>query len=263
MTSRWLRPLRQVFPPLLWGAMVLLAWEWFVKLRDIKPFLLPAPSAIWRQMQTNRTGIIDTAKATGTNALIGLLLGVLLGVAVAFVAQRFGLVRQVISPVSAALNTMPIVALGPIFYNLFGATSDVARRFVVVLVVFFPVFVNMLKGLTQVDPVHEELMRSYAAGDSKFLLLVRLPNSLPFLLTGIRIAASLSVIAAVVVEYFGGLQNGLGSRVSSAMKLSATPKAWAYIAAACALGLLFYVAALVLEIVAMPWQTKRKAAASA
>ncbi len=263
MKARFSLYLGKITPPFAWGAFVLVAWEWVVKWRKIKPFLLPAPSAIWQQLVKNKTGIWRTASATGTNAVIGLVIGVVLGVGVALIAQRFGLVRQVISPFSAALNTMPIVALGPIFYNLFGATSDVARRFVVVLVVFFPVFVNMLKGLTQVDPTHEELMRSYAAGDSALLRLVRLPNALPFLLTGIRIAASLSVIAAVVVEYFGGLQNGLGSRVGSAMKLSATAKAWAYIAAACLMGLAFYLSALLLERLAMPWQAKRKAASSA
>jgi NitT/TauT family transport system permease protein len=80
-------------PPLAWGALVLLAWEWLVKWRHIKPFVLPAPSAIWRQFGTNRTGIVETAKATGTNALIGLVLGALLAVGVAFIAQRFGLLR--------------------------------------------------------------------------------------------------------------------------------------------------------------------------
>ena len=95
----------QLIPPVAWGAFVLVAWEWFVKWRRIKPFLLPAPSAIWAQMKTNHRGIIDTAKATGTNALVGLVVGVLLGVAVAFIAQRFRPIRGVISPVSAALNT--------------------------------------------------------------------------------------------------------------------------------------------------------------
>ncbi len=258
-----MKRLTSALPALLWGIACLFAWETFVNVRDIKPFVLPAPSAIWTAFQANRTGIIDTAKATGTNALIGLLLGTLLGILVAFIGQRFRRVRQSLSPLSSALNTMPIVALGPIFYNLFGATSDVARRAVVALVVFFPIFVNTLKGLTQVDPVHEELLRSYAASDTDTLRLVRVPNALPFLLTGLRIAASLSVIAAVVVEYFGGLQNGLGSRVSSAMKLSATAKAWAYIAAACVLGLSFYIAALLLERVIMPWQAKRKSSISA
>ena len=103
-------------------------------------------------------------------------------------------------------------------------------------------------------------MQSYAASDTQVLRQVRLPNALPFLLTGLRIGASLAVIAAVVVEYFGGLQNGLGSRVTSAMKQSATAKAWAYIGAACALGLLFYVAAVVIEWLAMPWQRRRSSA---
>jgi NitT/TauT family transport system permease protein len=257
------RRVAQIVPPILWGALFLLAWERFVIWKKIKPFLLPAPSAIWKQLTTNRKGILQTATVTGTNALVGLLIGLLLGVAVAFLAERFSVVRGLLAPISAAVNTMPIVALGPVFYNLFGSTSDVARRFVVALVAFFPVFVNTIKGLTQVEPVHEELMRSYAAGNSAFLRLVRIPNALPFILTGLRIAASLSVIAAVVVEYFGGLQNGLGNRVSSAVNQSANAKAWAYIAGACALGLLFYVAALLLERISMPWATKRKASSSA
>lgn len=250
----------QIVPPLAWGALFLFGWERFVIWRDIKPFLLPAPSAIWEQLRVNKSGIWQTAINTGTNAVIGLVAGIFVGFMVAFVAQRFEIVRALIAPLGAALNTMPIVALGPVFYNLFGSTSDTARRVVIGLVAFFPVFVNTLRGLTEVDPVHTELMRSYAASESAFLRLVRLPNALGFTITGIRIAASLSVIAAVVVEYFGGLQNGLGSRAASAMKLSATAKGWAYVAAACALGLCFYLFAVILERLAMPWQARRRAA---
>jgi NitT/TauT family transport system permease protein len=249
-----------VVPPLAWGALFLLAWERFVIWRKIKPFLLPAPSAIWQQIRLNKSGIWETALATGTNAVIGLIAGALVGMAVAFVAQRFSVVRALIAPLGAALNTMPIVALGPVFYNLFGSTSDTARRVVIGLVAFFPIFVNTLRGLTQVDPVHTELMRSYAASDNAVLRLVRVPNALSFMITGLRIAASLAVIAAVVVEYFGGLQNGLGSRATSAMKLSATAKGWAYVAAACALGLAFYLCAVLIERLAMPWQARRRAA---
>lgn len=249
-----------IAPPIIWGALFLVAWERFVVWRNIKPFVLPQPSRIWDQWKINKTGIVATAKATGANALWGLVIGALLAVALALVAQRFRVMRELIAPLSAAANTMPIVALGPIFYNIFGTTSLTARRMVVALVVFFPVFVNMLKGLTQVDPVHEELMASYAASPLQILRQVRLPNALPFLLTGLRIGASLAVIAAVVVEYFGGLQNGLGSRVTSAMKQSATAKAWAYIAAACILGLLFYLSALIIEWIAMPWQRRRSQA---
>jgi NitT/TauT family transport system permease protein len=145
-----------------------------------------------------------------------------------------------------------------VFYNLFGTTSLTSRRVVIALVVFFPIFVNMLKGLTQVDPIHTELMQSYAASDTSFLRLVRLPNALPYLLTGLRISSSLAVIAAIVVEYFGGPQTGLGYRLTSAMKQSAAPRGWAYITGACILGLVFYVTALIIELVAMPWRRRRQ-----
>jgi NitT/TauT family transport system permease protein len=253
----------RLVPPLVWGALFLLAWEGFVKWRHIKPFLLPAPTGIRKALVANRHQIWDAASSTATNAFIGLLAGAMAGFAVALAAQRFRVLRALIAPLAAAFNTMPIVALGPIFYNLFGPTSEGARRFVVALVAFFPVFVNTLKGLTQVDPVHEELMRSYAAGPGAFLRLVRFPNAMPFAITGLRVAASLSVIAAVVVEYFGGLQNGLGSRVASAMKLSQAPKGWAYITSAIAMGLLFYLGGLVLERVAMPWQARRRSSQEA
>jgi NitT/TauT family transport system permease protein len=249
-----------VVAPLVWAALFFLGWQWFVVSRHVQLLVLPPPTKIFSTLLRLKSLVFDAATATATNAIIGLVAGVIAGVMMAFAAQRFPALRSMLTPISAAFNTMPIVALGPVFYNLYGATSEGARRVVVALVAFFPVFVNVLKGLTQVDPVHQELMRSYAASDTQFLRRVRLPNALPFLVTGIRVAASLAVIAAVVVEYFGGLQNGLGSRVASAMKLSQTPKAWAYIASAILMGLLFYVAGLLFEIVSMPWNRRRLAA---
>ena len=86
---------------------------------------------------------------------------------------------------------------------------------------------------------------------------VRVPNALPFFFTGLKLAASLGVIAAVVAEYFGGLQNGLGSRITSYAGATNYPKAWAYVAASCALGLAFYCFALALERLVMPWHRAR------
>jgi NitT/TauT family transport system permease protein len=256
--SEWRGRALTIVAPVAWGVLFLFAWEQFVNIRNIRPFLLPTPSRIWDQIWANFDAIREATLNTGSNALWGLVLGSLAGLGVAFVAQRFSFVKDLIAPLSAALNTMPIVALAPVFYNLFGTTSLTSRRVVVALVVFFPVFVNVLKGLTQVDPVHRELMKSYAASDSSFLRLVRVPNALPYFLTGLRISSSLAVIAAIVVEYFGGLQNGLGYRVTSAMKNSATARGWAYITAACALGLLFFTVAVLLERVAMPWHRHRR-----
>jgi hypothetical protein len=112
---------------------------------------------------------------------------------------------------------------------MFSATSDLPRRIVVAIVAFFPVFVTTVRGLTRIDPVHAELLRSYAAGGWEVTRVVRLPGAVPYLFTGVRVASSLAVISAVVAEYFGGLQNGLGSRITSAASNTAYARAWAYI----------------------------------
>ena len=102
-------------------------------------------------------------------------------------------------------------------------------------------------------------MRSYAASEWSILGKVRVPGALPFFFTGLKLASSLCVIAAVVSEYFGGLQNGLGNRITSAASNTAYGRAWAYVAASCLLGLSFFLVVVVLERVAMPWQARRHA----
>ena len=243
--------------PIAVGVLFLAGWQALVVGNDIKPYLLPKPSAIWEQVVHNREDILTTARVTGTNALVGLLAGAILGILVALVAARFRVVDSMLVPLAAAVNAMPIIALAPIFNTMFSTTSSVPRRLVVSLVVFFPLFINALRGLRQVAPIHRELMDSYAAGGWTFARTVRIPGALPFVFTGLRLGAALAVIAAVVAEYFGGLQNGLGTRITSAASNTAYPRAWAYVAAACALGLLFYLVATALERIAMPWHKPR------
>ena len=243
--------------PIAVGVLFLAGWQALVVGNDIKPYLLPKPSAIWEQVVNNREDILTTARVTGTNALVGLLAGAILGILVALVASRFRVVDSMLVPLAAAVNAMPIIALAPIFNTMFSTTSSVPRRLVVSLVVFFPLFINALRGLRQVAPIHRELMDSYAAGGWTFARTVRIPGALPFVFTGLRLGAALAVIAAVVAEYFGGLQNGLGTRITSAASNTAYPRAWAYVAAACALGLLFYLVATALERIAMPWHKPR------
>ena len=250
LISRWAAPV-------VVGVAFLVAWEAFVRLRHIRPFLLPRPSAIWAQITANADDILDSARVTGANALVGLVAGAVLGIIAALIASRFGLVDQLLVPLAAAVNAMPIIALAPIFNTMFSTTSSVPRRLVVTLVVFFPLFINALRGLRQVAPIHHELLDSYAATGWEFARKVRMPNALPFVFTGLRLASSLAVIAAVVAEYFGGVQNGLGTRITSAAANTAYPRAWAYVAAACALGLVFYLAATLLERLASSWRAAR------
>ncbi|MFC7530658.1 ABC transporter permease [Actinoplanes sp. GCM10030250] len=247
---------KRVLPPLVFGVLALVLWELTVTLGRIAPFILPAPSAIWAQVVEQRGNIGDAALASGANALAGLIGGSLVAILAALAASRFRALGEVSIPFAALINALPIIALAPILNNMFESTSSVPRRLVTGIVVFFPVFLNLLRGLREVSPVHQELMHSYAAGGWTFARKVRLPGALPHLFTGLRQASSLAVIAAVVAEYFGGLQDGLGARITSAAAFTAYPRAWAYVAGACLLGLTFYLVTLLAERVAMPWKQR-------
>jgi NitT/TauT family transport system permease protein len=245
-----------VLPPVVLGVLVLAGWELIVKVGRIAPFIVPAPSAIWANLVEQRVNVWQAALASGGNALIGLLAGSVAGVLAAMAASRFRALSEVSIPFAAVLNALPIIALAPILNNMFESTSSIPRRLVAAIIVFFPVFINTLRGLREVDPIHRELMHTYAASSWTFATKVRLPGALPYVFTGLRQASSLAVIAAVVAEYFGGLQDGLGSRITSAAAFTAYPRAWAYVIGACLLGLVFYLSTLLLERLAMPYRTR-------
>jgi NitT/TauT family transport system permease protein len=251
-----MRYVRSILPPVVVGIVALLGWELVVTLGRVAPFILPAPSAIWAELVDQRTNVWNAALASGENALIGLIGGTVAGILAAMVSSRSRALSDVSVPFAAVLNALPIIALAPILNNMFESTSSLPRRLVTGIIVFFPVFINTLRGLREVDPVHRELMTSYAASTWTFARKVRLPGALPFVFTGLRQASSLAVIAAVVAEYFGGLQDGLGARITSAAAFTAYPRAWAFVVGACLLGLVFYLTTLLVERFSMPWKSR-------
>jgi NitT/TauT family transport system permease protein len=176
-----------------------------------------------------------------------LIAGTVLGVAMSFVLSRYRFLGEVVTPLAIALNAIPIFVLVAVLNNMYSITSETPRRIMVTLVVYFIVLVNVAKGLTQVRSTHVEIMRSYAASEFEILRKVRVPNARPYLFTALKIAAPASVITAFVSEYFGGSQNGLGSRITSNIANSRNATAWAYVLGACMLGLGFYVISVVLE----------------
>lgn len=240
-----------ILPPIVFGVVVVLLWEGLVRWRHIQSIVLPAPSAIGGALTGSVHNIASAAANTGRNALVGLVVGAVLALVAAAIAARLQIVNELITPLAAALATMPIVVLAPLLNFMFDTTSTVPRRMVVVVSVFVPVFVNTVRGLSQITAVHAELMASLAASGTDTLRTIRIPSALPYFFTGLRIAASLAVISAVVAEYFGGLQEGLGPKINSAVAASDTPLAWAYVLGAVALGLIFYVAAGSIEWLAM------------
>ncbi len=250
--SRLGRIVRAGAPPVVAMALLLGVWEAVVKVFDLKPYFLTAPSTIFAEFRSNFGRIWDAARESGTNALIGLIVGTLLGIAVAFAVRRFKVLDELVTPLSISLNAIPIFILVTVFSNMFATTSAVPRRLTVTLGVFFVVLVNVAKGLSQVNATHLELMRSYAASEGEIMRKVRIPNAIPYLFVALKIAAPLAVITAFVSEYFGGNQKGLGSKITSSLATSKNAVAWAYVFGACLLGLAFYIISIVMEAVVTP-----------
>jgi NitT/TauT family transport system permease protein len=240
------RALLAVWPPVVFGVLFLGLWELAVEVFDWKPYFLPKPSRIWDEFVDNFSSIREAAWVSGGNALIGLLCGTALGIAMSFLLMRFRLLNDMLTPLAVALNAIPIFVLVAVFNNMFAITSEIPRRLMVTLVVYFIVLVNVAKGLRQVEATHLELMRSYAASPAQVLQKARIPNAVPYLFTGLKIAAPASVITAFVAEYFGGSQNGLGTRITGNLTANTTA-AWAYVLGACLVGLAFYLISIALE----------------
>ncbi|MFJ7751647.1 ABC transporter permease [Arthrobacter sp. NPDC097144] len=238
---------KQAALPLLLGAAAVLLWQGAVSLFAVPPFVLPGPFAIAAEFAANLGNIASASLVTGTNALAGLVAGAVIGVLAAVVAAFLPVFDRLAGPTVTALSVVPIVAVAPVLYTMFGAGEEAPRQIVAGIAVFVPVYVNSLRGFRQVLPVHRDLMRSYAAGRWQVTRAVTLPSAVPYMFTGLRIASSLAVISALIAEYFGGPVGGLGKSITSAAAGSNYTLAWAYVLGAVVVGLLFFGATAALE----------------
>lgn len=237
----------RVIAPIVVGLLVLAIWQFLVSVVGVSDYLLPSPAAIAQEFVAFGPAIWQATLITGGNALIGLIVGTILGVLLAALAARWHAIDGMSAPLVAALAVVPIVATAPVLNTMFGADSQFGRQAIASLASFVPVFLNTLRGLRQTRPVHRDLMHAYAATGSQTFRVVTLPTAMPYVLTGIRIASSLAVISALVAEYFGGPRGGLGSFISTFAATSAYARAWAYVVASIILGLIFYLATALLE----------------
>ncbi len=242
--------------PILFGVVFLGMWQLLVTVLHVAEYVVPSPVAIGGQFLANLDTVVAGSLRTGGNAVVGLVLGAIVGVLAAILASLWRVVDTLGAPLVAALSVMPIVALAPVLYAMYGAGVETARQLVAALAVLIPVYLNTLRGLRQVRPVHRDLMRVFAATPRQQQLAVTLPTAAPYLFTGLRIASSLAVISALVAEYFGGPVGGLGKSITSAAASSNYSLAWAYVLGAILLGLVFYCVALGVEA----WFTRHRRA---
>lgn len=201
----------------------------------------------------NLSPILQAAWFTLKEALGGLALGGTAGVLMALATARWTTTREALLPFAIAANSMPIIAFAPIMNNWFGLDNPFSKMAIVAIMVFFPMMINTVRGLTSVDARSLELMRSYAAGEFEILRKLRIPNALPYLFNGLKVAAALSMIGAIVGEYFGGPRIALGVFITQEAALFRFASAWAAITIACVMGITLYLIIIVAERLLMPW----------
>jgi NitT/TauT family transport system permease protein len=254
---RALQTVRFYLPAVVVFVGTIVLWELAVGAANLKAFIFPKPSAILAALLENWAGgrfaLAPSAQATLIEALGGLAIGTIAGVVVAFSTARWLTARAALLPLAVAANAIPIIAFAPLLNNWFGVLNPLSKMMMAAVLVFFPVMANVTRGLVQVEPGALELMRSYAASEWTILRKVRVPNALPFFFTALKLGATLSLIGAIVGEYFGGSSLVLGRIIvqsASALRFDIT---WAAILLGAGTGIVFYLVIVGLERLVIPW----------
>ena len=233
-------PVPRWLVPAIFGLTLLALWELAVRLFGISPVILPAPSAIAARIAGSLPVLwADFVQTAIKGALTGYLLGCGAAVAVAVMIDRSAFLQRGLLPVGNFVAALPIVGIAPIMVMWFGFDWQ-SKAAVVIVMVFFPVLVNMVAGLKATEAMQRDLMATYHASYWQTLWKLRFPAALPFLFNGLKIATTLALIGAIVAEFFGSPIVGMGFRINASIGQLSLDMIWAEIAVAALAGSAFY-----------------------
>jgi NitT/TauT family transport system permease protein len=246
--------------PLLFGYAIIGMWQTQTlhHLFGADTFTLPLPARIFGIISENIPRIAENMQATVIVALGGLFLGSILGYFLAIIASAFPKWGTGGLTVVSAFNAIPIIAIAPIMNNLTkdfsrdpNLRSMLAKTLVVMITCTVSMSVNSYRGFTELKPFSEDLMRSLAANKLTIFLKLKVPNSVPYIFTALRVSVPASIISAMVSEFFAEYIIGVGRQIRENIVLAQYATAWAYIAAAFVIGVSLYVVLLIVEGICM------------
>jgi putative hydroxymethylpyrimidine transport system permease protein len=237
--------------------LFVLAWQGVASLESVDDLTLASPVETWDALRADWTLLWDNAWVTLVEVLLGLAIAVVAGVGLAIGMHLIRPLRDAAYPLLVASQAIPIVVLAPIFVLAFdyGIGPKLA---IVALICFFPITVNLLDGLRSVEPELIKLMRSFGASRLRTLRSVELPASLPFLFSGLKVAATVSVIGAVFGEW-AGADEGLGRLVLLGNTQLQTPRVYAGIVILTLMAVALFALVALAERVACPWRKEQTA----
>lgn len=240
-TPRLERNIRRLLPPAAIPFVLLLSWQGLVSGYDVPKGIFPGVLDVWTQLRASAQVLLDDSYVTFVKeVLFGFSVGLVGGFASAVAIAFSPFLQRGFLPLAAAFGAVPIVGLAPVLGRAFGVNWE-SKAAVVVIVTFFPVVLNMVQGLTQVDPLKLELLRAYAAKPREIFFKLRLPNSLPYLFNALKLAAVISVVSVIVAEFLiPGPPEGLGQRISLSARRGAFDVVFAAIVVTSLISIAFY-----------------------
>lgn len=193
---------------------LLVLWELAVRIFDIKPFIAPAPSAIFAVLVNKFPMLMQNLMPTAIEAILGFAIGNVTAILIATAFAYKQSLEEAFFPIAVMINTIPVVAKAPILVLLLGNGME-PKIAIAALICFFPTLVNMTRGLRDVNPQQLELMHVLSASPREVFVKVRFKNAMPYLFSALKIAASTAVIGAIVGEWIGSTV-GIGALIIQA-----------------------------------------------
>jgi putative hydroxymethylpyrimidine transport system permease protein len=232
-------------------ALLVAAWQAYVRLRGVPQYVLPAPSDVARTLWDERRALASAAGVTAREMLAGFAVALAFGLSAAVALHSSGTLRRAVYPLLVASQSVPVVAIAPILviYLGFGLAP---KLLIIALVCFFPITVGALDGFRSVDPEHVRVMRTLRASRAGIFRRVELPWALPSIFTGMRVAASYAAVAALFAEY-AGADSGLGNAMREGTGQYDAPLVGAAVVVLAALALALFGAVTLAERLIAPW----------
>ena len=243
-------------PAFVFLTMMIAGWEMIIRVAGVPAYILPAPSAIVLALAENYALLLDHTRITLTAVLGGLVLAILVALTLAVVMDRWKLIKEALYPLLVISQAVPIFALAPLILIWFGA-GLLPKVLIVALVCFFPLAVNLVEGFSQVDSEAVDLMQTMQANRWMIMQSVQLPFAMPYFFSGLKIAATYSVLGAVIGEWLAA-RAGLGIYMLRSMHSFRTSHLFASIIVVVILSLTLFKLVELSGWLAMPWQRKSK-----
>lgn len=234
----------------------LVMWEVLVYVLKPAPWLLPAPSQISVALVENWAAIFDNAMVTAYEAVLGFIIAIILSFVLAVLIDRFLPLKRGIFPILVASQTVPIFAIAPLLFIWFGF-GILPKVFIVVLICFFPIVTNLVDGLNSANRGLIKLLESMNASTWQIFAKVKLPASLPYFFSGLRISAVYCVTGAIFGEWLVA-NKGLGLYIKTTFNSFQTDQLFAGIIVIVAISILIYSFVLFLERILIPWDKEEE-----